>query len=84
MSGCGCGCHDGKDAAAPEAVQGTVFTIPDMTCGHCEKTLRNAFAQDMPGAGLGFDLPAHRLTVTGDADKARAVIVSAGFTPDAG
>lgn len=68
----------GNDTAA------TVFTVPDMTCGHCEKTLRGAFAQDMPGAELAFDLAHHRLTVTGDAGKARAVIAGAGFTVEAG
>lgn len=61
----------------------TVFTVPDMTCGHCEKTLRQAFEDNMPTAELAFDLPAHRLTVTGDAAQARAVITGAGYSPEA-
>lgn len=59
----------------------TTFTVPDMTCGHCEKSLRAAFQNAMPDATLSFDLPAHRVTVTGDAAQARAVIAGAGFTP---
>ncbi len=59
------------------------FTISDMTCGHCEKTLRAAFAEAMPGAKVSIDLPAHRLTVTGDAARAREVIIGAGYTPEA-
>lgn len=58
------------------------FTIPDMTCGHCEKALRSAFQDEMPHAALAFDLPAHRLTVTGDPEQARAVISGAGYTPE--
>ena len=57
------------------------FTIPDMTCGHCEKTLRGAFAEAMPGAKVQIDLPTHLLTVAGDAEQARAVIAAAGYTP---
>ncbi len=59
----------------------TSFTVPDMTCGHCEKALRAAFQDAMPDASLTFDLPAHRLTVTGDPAQARAVITGAGYTP---
>lgn len=58
------------------------FTVPDMTCGHCEKALRGAFAEAMPGAEVQIDLPSHRLSVAGDADKARAIIVEAGYTPE--
>ena len=61
----------------------TTFTLPDMTCGHCEKALRAAFQAQMPDAALSFDLPAHRLTVSGDAAQARAVITGAGYTPEA-
>ena len=57
------------------------FIIPDMTCGHCEKALRGAFVQAMPGAEVQIDLPAHRLTVAGDAAQAREVIAAAGYTP---
>lgn len=59
-----------------------VFTIRDMTCGHCEKALRQAFAQAMPGAAVQIDLPGHRLSVAGDEDRAREVIRAAGYTPD--
>lgn len=66
------------------ASEATVFVVSDMTCGHCEKTLRGAFAREMPDAELGFDLATHKLTVAGDAGKARAVIIGAGFTVGAG
>lgn len=59
------------------------FTIPDMTCGHCEKALRAAFAEAMPGAEVTIDLPSHRLSVTGDAATARTIISEAGYSPEA-
>jgi copper chaperone len=65
----------------PMSQQITVFTVPDMSCGHCEKTLRAAFAEALPGAELQIDLPAHRLAVAADAGTARRVIESAGYSP---
>lgn len=58
------------------------FTVPDMTCGHCEKALRGAFATAMPGADVQIDLAQHRITVAGDPQQVRAVIAEAGFTPE--
>lgn len=62
-----------------EATGNAVFTVPDMTCTHCEKTLRAAFEAAMPGARVRIDLPAHRLEVAGDAKAAHAVIAGAGY-----
>ncbi|MBB4400281.1 MULTISPECIES: heavy-metal-associated domain-containing protein [Rhizobium/Agrobacterium group] len=60
----------------------TTFLIPDMTCGHCEKTLRGALTEALPGASISIDLDAHRLIVTGDAATAEAAIREAGYSPE--
>jgi copper chaperone len=58
-----------------------VFNVPDMTCGHCEKTLRGALAEVLPGAPVTVDLDTHKLTVEGDAAVAEAAIREAGYSP---
>ncbi len=60
----------------------TTFLIPDMTCGHCEKTLRGALSDVLPDATINIDLSTHRLTVTGDAATAEEAIREAGYTPE--
>ncbi|OWU82954.1 heavy metal transporter [Oceanicola sp. 22II-s10i] len=60
----------------------TSFHVPDMSCGHCEKALRSAFATAMPGADVTIDLASHDLTVAGDAALAEATIRDAGYTPE--
>lgn len=60
----------------------TTFLIPDMTCGHCEKTLRGALADVLPAAAVNIDLSTHRLTVTGDAAAAEEAIREAGYSPE--
>ncbi|PJI51541.1 heavy metal transporter, partial [Methylobacterium radiotolerans] len=37
------------------------FQVPDMTCGHCVKTITSAVNQAVPGAVVAVDLPAHRV-----------------------
>lgn len=59
----------------------TIFDVPDMTCGHCEKTIRTALAEQLPGAAISIDLPGHQVTVEGDADAAEAAIRDAGYSP---
>lgn len=59
-----------------------IFNVPDMTCGHCEKTVRAALAKELPDAEVGIDLTAHRVTVDGDGAKAEEAIREAGFTPE--
>ena len=59
----------------------TEFSIPDMSCGHCEKVLREALAEALPGAPVEIDLATHRLTVDGDPERASAAITEAGYTP---
>ena len=59
------------------------FQVPDMTCGHCVKTITSAVNQAFPDAVVAVDLPAHRVTVTGtdQADKLEAAIRDAGYEP---
>ena len=59
------------------------FQVPDMTCGHCVKTITGAVTAAAPGASVAVDLPAPRVTVTGtdQADKVEAAIRDAGYEP---
>lgn len=59
-----------------------IFTVPDMTCGHCEKTVRAALAKELPDAEVGIDLATHRVTVEGNSAKAEEAIREAGFSPE--
>ncbi|CAN7329958.1 heavy-metal-associated domain-containing protein [Agrobacterium tumefaciens] len=60
----------------------TTFLIPDMTCGHCEKTLRGALTEVLPDASVSIDLATHKLTVAGDAAAGEAAIRDAGYSPE--
>lgn len=60
----------------------TIFSVADMTCGHCEKTVRGALADVLPGADVRIDLAHQRVTVEGDADVAEAAIRDAGYSPE--
>lgn len=59
------------------------FQVPDMTCGHCVKTITGAVTQAAPGATVSTDLSTHRVTITGtdDAAKVEAAIRDAGYEP---
>ncbi len=57
------------------------FYIPDMTCAHCEKALRQAIGTTLPDADVHIDLASHMLRVSGDAQLAEAAIRDAGYTP---
>lgn len=61
----------------------TTFHVPDMTCGHCEKTVSAALAKALPGVLVAVDLSNHRVTLEGgDAAKAEEAIRDAGYTPE--
>jgi Copper chaperone len=60
----------------------TTFTVPDMTCGHCEKSVRSALGEALPGAAVTVDLAGKRVTVGGDAARAEQAIRDAGYTPE--
>lgn len=59
-----------------------IFTVSDMTCGHCEKTVRGALAEVLPGATVSVDLSAHKVTVEGDVATAEEAIREAGYSPE--
>jgi copper chaperone len=58
----------------------TEFIVPDMTCGHCVKTITSAVQAVAPAAQVRTDLASHRVTIEGaDAAQARAAIEEAGY-----
>lgn len=59
-----------------------IFNIPDMTCGHCEKTVRGALGEVLPGAPVTVDLASKIVTVEGDAAVAEEAIREAGYSPE--
>ncbi|MDQ0133297.1 copper chaperone [Neorhizobium galegae] len=59
-----------------------IFTVPDMTCGHCETTVRGALAEALPGAAVAIDLTTRKVTIDGDAVKAEEAIREAGYSPE--
>lgn len=60
----------------------TTLSVPDMTCGHCEATIRKALTEALPGAEIAIDRARHEVRVTGDADRAQDAIRKAGYTPE--
>jgi len=39
------------------------LTLPDMTCGHCAKTVTSTVQQVDPAAQLTIDLPTHKVVI---------------------
>jgi copper chaperone len=61
-----------------------IFSVPDMTCGHCAKTITEAVQQASPNSLVQIDVSAHTVTVSGEnAAAIQAAIVDAGYTPRA-
>jgi copper chaperone len=62
-----------------------VFTVEDMSCGHCVGAITKAVESQLPGAKVVCDLPTHRVAVTGasDAKAVEKIIADAGYTPKA-
>lgn len=60
----------------------TTFTVSDMTCGHCEKSVRSALGEALPGAAVTVDLATRQVTVDGDARTAEEAIREAGYSPE--
>jgi len=60
----------------------TIFTVNDMTCGHCVGTVRKALETALPGAEVSVDLETHKVSFTGDRAKGEAAIRQAGYTPE--
>jgi copper chaperone len=39
------------------------LTLPDMTCGHCARTVTSTVQRVDPAATLKIDLPTHQVTI---------------------
>lgn len=59
-----------------------VFTVSDMSCSHCEGTIRKALAEALPQSHVTVDLESHKVAFTGDRAKGEAAIQEAGYTPE--
>jgi copper chaperone len=59
------------------------FSVPDMTCSHCEATIRKALSQALPDASVAVDLARHQVRIEGDRARAETAIREAGYTPEA-
>ncbi len=59
------------------------FQIPDMTCGHCVRSVTAAVKAADPAAEVTIDLPSHRVQVQTAAPREAVVaqLVEAGYTP---
>ena len=59
------------------------FKIPNMTCGHCAKTVTEAVKAADPAALVQIDLPSKAVKVDTDATRDDVVqrLAAAGFTP---
>lgn len=57
------------------------YSVPDMTCGHCVKTIEKAVKGVDPQAEVTADIAAQEITVRSDAAEARITdaIRSAGY-----
>ncbi|SAI54414.1 heavy metal transport protein [Bordetella ansorpii] len=57
------------------------LTVPDMTCGHCVKTITEAVQAVAPGAQVHTDLATHQVRIEGaaQAEPVRAAIREAGY-----
>ena len=62
----------------------STFSVPDMTCGHCVRSITEAIQAVAPQATVNTDLDKHQVTVEGlDGAQALKVIEEAGYTPSA-
>jgi copper chaperone len=61
------------------------LTLPTMTCGHCERTVKQAVQSVDPQAKVDVDLASHRVRI--DTQRERAAFVQAlsdeGYVPAA-
>lgn len=62
------------------------FVLPDMTCGHCVKSVTQTVQQVDPQAQVAVDLPSHRVTITSaattlDTVRLAQALTDAGYPP---
>jgi len=58
------------------------FTVPEMTCSHCQSTIEKAIHQLDNAAEISVDLASHRVDVVSETSTAGAIIAalkSAGY-----
>ena len=56
------------------------LNVPDISCSHCERAVKEAVAAVSPTARVVVDLPAHRVTVEGaEAAPVIAALEAAGY-----
>jgi copper chaperone len=57
------------------------LTLPDMTCGHCVKTVTQAALRLDPAARVQTDLATHRVTIDSSAapQAIEAALAAAGY-----
>lgn len=76
---CGCSCSTTKTETQAAPAEAIAFSVPDMTCGHCVKTITEAFAEKLPGTAIEIDLPAKTVRVAAPAEVATAILSDAGY-----
>jgi copper chaperone len=59
------------------------LTIPNMTCGHCVRSVTEAVKAADPQAKVVVDLPTHKVQIETKAEAAvvRARLTEAGYEP---
>jgi copper chaperone len=59
------------------------LTLPDMTCGHCVKTVTRTVQQVDAAAQVQIDLPTHKLQIESQrpAEDFRAALADEGYPP---
>lgn len=57
------------------------MTLPDMTCGHCVRTVTSTVHQIDASAKVTIDLPSHKLQIESDrpAEAFRAALADEGY-----
>jgi len=60
-----------------------VFSVPDMTCGHCVKAITDAVTTRFPQAQVQADVDTHTVRIDGVSDQAALaeVIKEEGYSP---
>jgi copper chaperone len=59
------------------------FTVPNMTCGHCVRSITQAVQAADPAAQVQADVPAHQVQVETalSHEVVTAVLTEAGYQP---
>jgi len=59
------------------------LTLPDMTCGHCVRTVTETVQRVDAAASLTIDLPAHRVRIESQraAEDFKTALADEGYPP---